>query len=70
MNPADFVDFLFLDGLPLTWYRHSCSSQGDPLTFHIAPPSGNFFYLPDILVYEQIPAKLMTFLTVSAVLCV
>lgn len=36
----------------------------------LAPQSGQIFNLPNTLVYYKIPAKQMTFLTRSAVLCV
>ncbi len=39
---------------------------GDPLTFLQAPRAGQIF--PNTLVYDQIPAKLMTFPSASAVL--
>ncbi len=33
---------------------------GDLMTFHPAPPSAQNFKMSNTLVYEQIPAKLMT----------
>lgn len=33
---------------------------GDPLTFYLAPSSGENFNLSRTLIYEQIPAKLMS----------
>ena len=39
---------------------------GDFLTFHLAPSSGQNFYLPNTLVLEQIPAEIK----VKPVLCV
>ncbi len=41
---------------------------GDLHTFPLSPSSG--YNLPNTLVYDQIPVRLMTFPSVSAVLCV
>lgn len=46
------------------------SDFSDPLTCPLAPPSGQKFYLSNTLVYDQIPAKLMPFLSASVVRCV
>ncbi len=43
---------------------------GDPLTFHLAPSSGQTLHVSSTLVYDQISTKLMTFPSASAVLCV
>lgn len=48
----------------LSWHlvhiplRRNCNNVGDPLNFHLIPTSGPHFNLPNILVYDQIPAKL------------
>ncbi len=39
--------------------RMNCNHFDEPLTFHIAPSSGQNFNLSNTLVYHQIPAKLM-----------
>ncbi len=43
---------------------------GDCLTFHLAPSSGQICNLFNTLVFDQIPAKLMTLPSASAVLLV
>ncbi len=43
---------------------------GDPLIFPVAPSSGQHFNASSISIYDQIPAELMTFPSVSAVLIV
>ncbi len=54
------------------WVRHSCfpldklQSFGDPLTFCLAPSSGQRCNKSSTLVNEQIPAELMTFASASA----
>ncbi len=47
--------------------RMNYNNFGDPLTFHLAPSSGPNFILSNTVVYDQIPAKLVT---ASAVLCI
>ncbi len=42
---------------------------GDLLTVHLAPSSGQIFDLSNALVYDQTPAKPVTFPSASAVLC-
>ncbi len=42
--------------------RMNCNKFGGPLAFHLA--------LCGTLIYEQIPAKIMTFPSASTVLCV
>ncbi len=48
----------------------NCKLFGDLLTFHLAPSSGQHFDLSKTLVYDQTPAKLMTFPSASTVFCV
>ncbi len=47
--------------------RMNSNNFGNPLTFHLVPSSGQTFYSSNMwtntqnIVYDQIPAKLMTF---------
>ncbi len=50
--------------------RMNCNHFSDPLTFHLVPSSGQNFDSSSSLIYDQIPAKLMTFPSNSAVVCV
>lgn len=40
----------------------------EPLTFHVVSSSGQNIKMSSILIYNQMPAKLMTFPSSSAVL--
>ncbi len=46
--------------------RMNSHDFNDSLTFHLLSPSGQIFFLSNTLVYDQIPAKLMTFPSASA----
>ena len=46
----------------------NCNNFGDPPTFHLAHSSGQNLNLSNTLVYDQIPAKLMTFPSALSVL--
>ncbi len=57
------------------WYRYSwsrlddnCNNFGDRLAFPLAPPSGQILYFSNTLVYDQIPAKPVTFPLSAAVI--
>ncbi len=47
--------------------RMNCNKFGDPLTFHVAPSKGQLFRFCSSLVYDQMPAKVMTLPSASAV---
>ncbi len=40
--------------------RMTCKNFGDPLTFHLAPSSGQHVNVSNALVYDQISAELQT----------
>ena len=48
----------------------NCKYFDDPLTFLLAPSSGHHFNLYNMLVHDQIFAKLMKFPSASVILCV
>ncbi len=58
------------------WCTHSCPLRMkcnhfvDPSTFLLLPSSGQILNLYSTLVYDQIPARLMTFPSASVILCV
>lgn len=47
--------------------RMICDHFCDPLTFPVSPSSGRNFYMSNTVVYDQKPAILITFPSVSAV---
>ena len=49
--------------------RMNCNYFGDPLTFLPAPSSGHQFNLYNMLVHDQVFAKLMAFKSASVILC-
>ncbi len=51
-------------------FRMNCKNFDDPLTFPLAPSSGQHVDVSNTLVYEQIPAELQTLPSASAGLCV
>ncbi len=51
-------------------FRMNCNNFGDPLTCYLAPSSGQNLNVSSTVVYDQIPAELMTVPSASAVLCV
>ncbi len=50
--------------------RMKCNDFGDPLTFYLAPSSGQHVHVSNTLVYDQIPTELQTFPSASVGLCV
>ncbi len=46
--------------------RMNCKNFGDPLTFHLAPSSGQHVNVSNTLLYDQTPAELQTFPSASA----
>lgn len=49
--------------------RMACNDFDGPLTFHVAPSSGQNFSLSNTLIYDQ-SAEVMTFPSLSTLLCV
>lgn len=51
-------------------FRINSNNCGDPSAFHLAHCSGQTFKLSSTVVYEQVPAKAVSFPSASPPLCV
>lgn len=66
-----------LDGFPINFMqifrsplKMNSNNYGRPLAFHLAPSSGQHLNWSEIQVYDKMPAKQISFVSASDVLCV